>query len=68
MDTRLKIKRYTPAAARIIKLIPTDIGRPLGDLKTSFPGIDLAEHAQKVLQDLNTLDTEIFRKTAFGIP
>ncbi|MFZ0132988.1 MAG: chemotaxis protein CheB [Desulfobacterales bacterium] len=59
MDTRLKIKRYTPAAARIIKLIPTDIGRPLGDLKTSFPGIDLAEHAQKVLQDLNTLDTEI---------
>ncbi len=59
MDTRLKIKRYTPAAARIIKLIPTDIGRPLGDLKTSFPGTDLAEHAQKVLQDLNTLDTEI---------
>jgi two-component system CheB/CheR fusion protein len=59
MDTRLNINRYTPAAARIIKLIPTDIGRPLSDLKTSFPGIDLAGHAKKVLKDLNTLETEI---------
>ncbi len=59
MDTRLNINRYTPAAARIIKLIPTDIGRPLNDLRTSFPGIDLAGHAKKVLKDLNTLETEI---------
>jgi two-component system CheB/CheR fusion protein len=59
MDTRLNIERYTPAAAQIIKLIPTDIGRPLSDLKTSFPGIDLAQHAKKVLNDLNTLETEI---------
>jgi two-component system CheB/CheR fusion protein len=59
MDTRLNINRYTPAAAGIIKLIPTDIGRPLSDLKTSFPGIDLAGHAKKVLQDLNSLEIEI---------
>jgi two-component system CheB/CheR fusion protein len=59
MDTRLNIERYTPAAARIIKLIPSDIGRPLNDLKTSFPGVDLSEHAKKVLKDLNTLETEI---------
>jgi two-component system CheB/CheR fusion protein len=59
LDTRLCIKRYTPAAARIIKLIPTDIDRPLNDLKTSFPEIDLAQHAKRVLDDLNTLETEI---------
>jgi two-component system CheB/CheR fusion protein len=59
IDIRLNIERYTPAAARIIKLIPTDIGRPLNDLKTSFPGVELAEHAKKVLKDLNTLETEI---------
>jgi two-component system CheB/CheR fusion protein len=59
MDPHLNIKRYTPAAARIIKLIPTDIGRPLSDLATSFPGVDLAEHAKKVLHDLNTLEMEI---------
>ena len=59
LDTRLRIKRYTPAAARIIKLIPADVGRPLGDLKTSFPGVDLAGQGQKVLDDLNTLEAEI---------
>jgi len=59
MDTHLIIKRYTPAAARFIQLIPTDIGRPLSDLTTSFPGVDLADHATTVLNDLNTLETEI---------
>jgi len=59
LDTRLCIQRYTPAAARIIKLIPTDIGRPLGDLKTSFPQVDLARQTQKVLDDLNTLEMKV---------
>ena len=59
LDTRLCIKRYTPAAAGIIKLIQTDIGRPLGDLKTSFPGIDLAAQAKGVLKDLNTISSEV---------
>jgi two-component system, chemotaxis family, CheB/CheR fusion protein len=59
LDMRLRIKRYTPAAARIIKLIPSDIGRPFNDLKTSFPQIDLARQTQKVLDDLNTIETKI---------
>ena len=59
LDTRLCIQRYTPPTARVIKLIQTDIGRPLGDLKTSFPGVDLAKQAQTVLKDLNTISTEI---------
>ena len=59
LDTRLCIKRYTPAAAGIIKFIQTDIGRPIGDLKTSFPMLDLANQAKQVLKDLNTISTEI---------
>ena len=59
LDTRLCIKRFTPAAAGIIKLIQTDMGRPLGDLKTSFPGVELAQQAQKVLKDLNSVSMEI---------
>lgn len=58
LDTRLCIKRYTPAAAGVIKLIPTDIDRPISDLKTSFPGVDLAGQAKAVLKDLNTISTE----------
>ena len=59
LDTNLRINRYTPAAAQIIKFIQTDIGRPLGDLKTSFPKADLADLAEKVLKDLNSFSTEI---------
>jgi two-component system CheB/CheR fusion protein len=59
LDTRLCIKRYTPAATGVIKLIQADIGRPLGDLKTSFPGVDLADLAQTILKDLSTISAEI---------
>ena len=58
LNDQFQIKHYTPAAARMINLIPTDIGRPLSDLKTSFPKVDLSKLAQKVLTDLNTLETE----------
>ena len=62
VDTGLCIKRYTPTAAGIIRLIRTDIGRPLNDLKTSFPDIDLAGQAGNVLKDLNTVEMEILSK------
>jgi two-component system CheB/CheR fusion protein len=62
LDTDLYIKRFTPSAARIISLIQTDIGRPLSDLKTSFPDVDLAGQAGKVLRNLNTVEIEILSK------
>jgi two-component system CheB/CheR fusion protein len=62
LDTDLFIKRYTPAAAKIISLIQTDIGRPLSDLKTRFPDVDLIGLAGKVLKDLNTVEMDILSK------
>ena len=62
LDTDLCIKRYTPAAAGIISLIQTDIGRPLSDLKTSFPDIDHVDLAGKVLKNLNTVEMDILSK------
>lgn len=59
LDTDLCIKRYTPAAAKIISLIQTDIGRPLNDLKTCFPDINLSGQAENVLRNLNTKEMEI---------
>jgi two-component system CheB/CheR fusion protein len=58
LDIRLCIKRYTPRASAIVKLIATDIGRPLSDLNTNFKDIDLAVLAEKVLKDLNTIEME----------
>ena len=63
LDTALRIKRFTPATAEVIKLIQTDIGRSIGDLKTSFPEVDLAEQAKTVLKDLNTISTETLSDT-----
>ena len=62
LDTDLHIKRYTPAAAKIIHLIQTDVGRPLNDLKTCFPNVDLVGLGEKVLKDLNTVEIEILSR------
>ena len=59
VDTTLCIKNYTPAAASLIHLIQTDIGRPLNDLKTRFTDVDLADLAGNVLKDLNTVELDI---------
>ena len=62
LGTDLCIKRYTPSAAKIISLIQSDIGRPLSDLKTSFPDVDFTGLAGKVLRNLNTVEIEILSK------
>jgi len=59
LDADFCIKRYTPAAAKIVSLIQTDIGRPISDLKTRFSHIDLADMAENVLKDLNPMETEV---------
>jgi two-component system CheB/CheR fusion protein len=62
LDSDLCIKRFTPAATKIISLIQADIGRPLNDLKTSFPDVDLVGQSRKVLKDLNNVEMEILSK------
>ena len=59
VDTNLCIKGFTPAAAGVVNLIQTDIGRPLNDLKTRFTDVDLVGLARNVLKDLNTLELDI---------
>ena len=36
LDTRLNIKRFTPALTEIFNLIPSDVGRPISDTRQSF--------------------------------
>jgi two-component system CheB/CheR fusion protein len=37
----LRIRRFTPAAEKLLNLVPGDIGRPVGDLKLGIPVSDL---------------------------
>jgi two-component system CheB/CheR fusion protein len=42
VDTERRVRRFTPKARAVMKLIPGDVGRPIGDLQPSveLPGLD----------------------------
>jgi two-component system CheB/CheR fusion protein len=52
LDEELKVRRFTPQTASIIKLIPSDVGRPITDLVTKLDYPTLAEDARQVLSTL----------------
>jgi two-component system CheB/CheR fusion protein len=60
VDHQLCIMRFTPAATRIINLIPVDIGRPVGHIVSKLAGYDsLVEDVQSVLETLLPKDLEV---------
>ena len=60
VDHDLRILRFTPAATRIINLIQSDIGRPVGHIVSNLSGYDtLAEDTQAVLDTLITKEVEV---------
>ena len=44
VDTERRVRRFTPKARAVMKLIPGDVGRPIADLQPSvaMPGLDAA--------------------------
>lgn len=60
VDHQLRITRFTPTATRLIKLIQTDIGRPVGDIVSNLIDYtDLTEDVQGVLGDLLPREHEV---------
>lgn len=49
LDRELNIRRYTPACNRLMHLIPSDIGRPFGDIVHHFADGELFADAARVL-------------------
>jgi two-component system, chemotaxis family, CheB/CheR fusion protein len=64
IDNHLLIRRYTPAAAKVYRLIASDIGRPLADITSSLEGPDLLADLQTVLDTLIPIEREV--RTADG--
>ncbi|MCX6701394.1 MAG: PAS domain-containing protein, partial [Methanomicrobiales archaeon] len=52
LDDRLAIKRFTRDAAKVFPLAASDTGRPLADIRSLIPDIDLILDAQAVLDSL----------------
>ena len=59
VDTDRRIRRFTPRTRSVMKLIPSDVGRPIADLKPTIdaPGLDAAIAA--VIETLVVHESEV---------
>jgi two-component system CheB/CheR fusion protein len=56
------VRRFTTEATKIIKLIPTDVGRPITDLASDLLYPELAEDVRGVLRKLGFVEKSIRTK------
>ena len=64
VDNDLAIQRFTPDATRVMNLIASDIGRPIGHVTSSLVEYDsLAADILAVLETLMTRDVEVRTET-----
>lgn len=59
LDRKLLIRRFTRDATRVYRLVATDIGRPLADIRSELQGGDLLADAQAVLDSLVPIEREL---------
>jgi two-component system, chemotaxis family, CheB/CheR fusion protein len=59
LEEDLRIRRFTPTAAKLFNLIPTDIGRPLSDIKHNLMITDLEQQILAVIDTLHLKNQEI---------
>lgn len=54
----LRIRRFTPTAQRLLNLIPTDVGRPLSDIRSTIDVPNLESFIIEVIDTLNLKELE----------
>lgn len=59
LDRSFRIKWFRPATHKLFNLLPTDVGRPIGDLSPIAADPTMLEDARAVLQTLIPRSTEI---------
>ena len=59
LDKDLNVRRFTPQATKIIKLIPADVGRPITDLVSELHYPKLADDVREVLRTLASAEKPI---------
>ena len=59
LDHHLRIRRFTREAAKAYRLVATDVGRALGDIKSNLAGDDLMSQLQSVLDTLIPCEKEV---------
>jgi two-component system CheB/CheR fusion protein len=59
LDTNLIIRRFSREAVRIYRLVASDVGRPLNDIKSVIQGEDILNGAHAVLESLIPYEREL---------
>jgi two-component system CheB/CheR fusion protein len=59
LDEALLVRRFTTQTTKIIKLIPSDVGRPITDIVTTLSYSEMAEDAQQVLKTLVFVEKQV---------
>jgi two-component system CheB/CheR fusion protein len=59
LDEHLAIRRFTRETTKVYRLAPSDTGRPLADIRSMIPDVDLIPDAQAVLDSLIPRDIPV---------
>jgi two-component system CheB/CheR fusion protein len=59
LDRDLRIRRFTPAATAVFRLIDSDVGRPISDISSPFADVDLSAAARGVLASLESRERQV---------
>ncbi|HVS11793.1 MAG TPA: chemotaxis protein CheB [Planctomycetota bacterium] len=59
LSSDLRIRRFTPAAERLLNLIPSDVGRPIGHIKPNLVCPDLGQLVSEVIDSVVTREMEV---------
>ena len=62
VDNALTVRRATPAARGAFNILPTDVGRPLSELRPNIDVPDLEEILRDVIETLDTRDRKVTDK------
>lgn len=59
LDRDLRIRRMTPSAHELLKVSPSDVGRPISDIRLNIKTPELDSMIEKVLDDLQPVELEV---------
>ncbi|MEG4228333.1 chemotaxis protein CheB [Microcoleus sp. N9_B2] len=59
LTNNLQIRRFTPTAQQIFSVIPTDVGRPFSDIRSTLNVPDLEQMILEVIDTLQTKEQEV---------
>ncbi|HEX6181934.1 MAG TPA: CheR family methyltransferase [Chitinophagaceae bacterium] len=59
LDSRMMIRKFNPAAIKLVNLIETDVGRPISHISTNLQYMELLDDIQQVIRSRQSFEKEI---------